>query len=418
MDFAWRTIGPNYLQTVLAEPHQVRASVAACIREHGGKISASRDENLVWQVSSDSEHTDCVNKIICGTFHLYSALIAAGLYAYPHPLEVPLADRTLRRLPGSKGSPIMSPRFRFRIAPPANSALRTDSSRFIPLIIPALIEFGAPPPIIMMTEVMIEGFARGGEEPRLTVFDWWTGSQFETEIDTPNKGDGELRSKFQSIQPKRRDRLEHYFDHDRIKIARDREALAPWHELLFPPPRGNVSEAATAIDEPRGHTLATWRKFLSDPRIPLKDRQRVARQAPLFPNHRGGFYTRSGFVDTWYRPAMKAAGLPTRTHYPRHCGINDFLTYVRGLDISEPLKQLYRLEFAKSIGWKWPLVMLERYSLPERRQAQISVARAFHQQRSEMLAALAGGAGSILTSPPPAPVSKLARFTSPRKEAA
>ena len=98
---------------------------------------------------------------------------------------------------------------------------------------------------------------------------------------------------------------------------------------------------------------------------------------------------------------MRAAGLPTRTHYLRHSGVNDFLAYIDARpDLTPEEKDAAKLEFGRAMGWKWPLAMLERYSLPARKAAQVAAATDWLAQRRQQQEAIVAGLGR------PAPATK------------
>lgn len=345
----------------------------------GVKLERSTSEKDVWHVEvTDEGMLPEVSAAICGTFHLYAAASDTGLYAWPNPFEVPTEDRTTRRIPGPAGGtaplPTITPRFRFRIPMGSASALRTDARDMLRDILPALEAYGAPPAIVMMIATMIEGLARISEQIALSVLDWWDETMFGQAIATTSKGRRRRRVKAQRFTPQHHAALVEYFDTARTRL------------------------------DPNGWTLEQWRAFLTDPTIGKAERRRAAARAPLFPNARGGFYSRSGVLDHWYRPAMRAAGLPTRTHYIRHCGVNDFLAYIEARpDLTAEEKIAARLAFAKAMGWKWPEAMLERYSLPQRKEADIAATADWLQDRHARLNDLRSGAGTVVPIAPRVP---------------
>lgn len=362
-----RMLGSTTVQSLLpwSSPHDLRMAFRDFLVSLDATAEPSTTETDVWHVKVKEERASEVIQSVCGVFHAFESLVHAGVLP-ANPFEVPMADRRARRLPGShnmKSAPLITPRFRFRIPASAASALRTDSGRHIALIVPALIAFGVPVSIVIMIKTMIEGLARISEQCRITVWDYWDASRFGDAIDTTNKGEGDARVKVQVFS------LEHVG-----------ELL-----IFFDGPR-------RALD-PEGWGLEEWRDYLSDETLPLRIRKAKAMASPLFPKQNGGFYAKSGVVDRWYRPAMKAAGLPTRTHYMRHAGVNAFLAWIAQQEMTEEQKDAARLEFARGMGWKWPEVMLARYSLPERRHAAFEVRRSWLAARVENEKALADGHG-------------------------
>lgn len=370
--------------TPWAPPGDVRELLMELLRALGARLEESADEKDVWHIKIDEDgeaDLDEVVGIVCGTFHLYTAYRAAGLYTDPHPFEVPLEDRVISHVPvegandndGRKG-PTIRPRFRLRLPLGAAPALRMETSKFLPQIIPALIAFGTPPSIVMMFKTMVEGLARITEQINLTVWDWWTASRFGDSVQTTNKGRGKRRTKLQDFSPEHVVELLVFFDTER--------------RLL----------------DPEGWGVSEWREYLEDETKTKKERRAKAMKAPLFPNARKTFHTRSGVVDQWYRPAMKANGLPTRTHYIRHCGVNSFLAFIRRrTDLTPEEKGAERLQFARDMGWAWPLVMLARYSGPERHTARVEARREWRAERRVNLELLEGGLGSVAEDEEPAP---------------
>lgn len=346
--------------------HDIRMLFRDFLVSLKGKVEPSTTEADVWHVTARDEDAVAIVQNVCGTFHAFEALVHAGVLRL-NPFEVPIDKRMRRRLPGAHGmanAPFITPRFRFRIPSTVASALRTDSERHFHLIVPALIAFGVPPSIVMMIKTMAEGLARISEQCRLSIWDYWEASGFGDAIDTTNKGDGDRRVKVQVFSAEHVGEILLFFDGDRRKLDRD------------------------------GWGLNEWRAFLTDESIPLRIRKAKAIASPLFPNAAKGFYDRSGVVDVWYRPAMRAAGLPTRTHYLRHCGVNNFLAYIAARDdLTAAEKDAARLEFAKSMGWKWPEVMLARYSLPQRRHAAFEVRRGWLDHRAKHDEAITEGLG-------------------------
>lgn len=343
-----------------------------CVRALGGTLEESTTEKGVYHVTvEDEDRHDAVVAAICGVYHFYDAAVKAGTYKWPNPFEIPFEQRVPRTVPGAWGGLKILPRFRFRIPRGEASPLRTDPSDRVLDIVPALIAAGAPIAVIMMIKVMIEGLARIAEQIRISIWDWWNASQFGSAIDTTNKGGRGRRTKQQAISDELVAELTRFGDEERAAL------------------------------DPLGRTLADWREYLTNPAIPMKERRKAAKKAPLFPARHKGFYSRSGVIDVWYRPAMQAAGLPTRTHYLRHSGVNDFLAYIDARpDLTPEEKDAAKLEFGRAMGWKWPLAMLERYSLPARKAAQVAAAADWLAQRRQQQEAIVAGLGR------PAPATK------------
>ncbi|QXQ07294.1 hypothetical protein KX816_04485 [Sphingosinicellaceae bacterium] len=335
-----------------------------CIRRLGGKLEESTVEPGVYHVTVEEEDDhDGVVAAICGVFHYYDAAVKAGVYEWANPFEIPLEHRVHRSIPGVAGRFTVLPRFRFRMPRAEGSPLRTDPSDRVHDVVPALIAAGAPIAVVMMIKLMIEGLARIAEQIRLNLWDWWNASQFGSLIETTNKGGRGRRTKQQAITSALVAELLHYANNERVLLDRN------------------------------GWSLDRWRQFLTDPTRSMKERRMAAKKAPLFPARHKGFYSRSGVIDNWYRSAMRVAGLPSRTHYLRHSGVNDFLAYIEARDDLTPEeKRAAKLEFAKSLGWAWPEAMLERYSLPARKAAQLVTATEWlahrHRQQELIMAGL------------------------------
>jgi hypothetical protein len=209
-----------------------------------------------------------------------------------------------------------------------------------------------PPAVACLFDVMAEGLARLSEQIALTVADWWTGSRFATAIDTPNKGDDGQRTKTQIVTAELAAQLRHYFDYDRI--------------------------------DPTGRKLRDYE------RLALAGDLTLLREAPLFPNKRGGFFSQSGVADYYFRPAMLDAGLKRATsHCLRHAGVNDFLSWVAGLECGAEEKDQLRRSFGRYMGWKWPEAMLDHYGMPTRQREAIDTATRFLVHREERLRSVA-----------------------------
>jgi hypothetical protein len=344
-----------------------------CIRRLGGTLEESTVEPGVYHVTvEDEDNHDCVVAAICGTFHMFDAAVKSGAYAWPNPFEVPFEQRKPRMLNGIGGTFTILPRFRFRMPRGEGSPLRTDPSDRVLAIVPALIAIGAPIAIIMMIRLMIQGLARIAEQIRINLWDWWNASQFGNTIDTTSKRSRGRRVKQQVVTDELLAELLRYGNHERVAL------------------------------DANGWTLDDWRRHLSNPAIPMRERRKDAKKAALFPSARKTFYSKSGVIDVWYRPAMLAAGLPTRTHYIRHSGVNDFLTYVDARDDLTPdEKDAAKLEFGKAMGWKWPIMMLERYSLPARKAAQVLASTQWLVARRQHQEAIETGLGKPAPAPKP-----------------
>ena len=366
----------GYVSRWLLPPVDVQRLFLDFLSTLGADLKESIEEKEVWHVDAkDDERLAEITEVICGTFHLYAAAVNSGLYPWSNPFEIPKDQRVTRRLPGPAGGsadrPVVTPRFRFRIPMGSASTLRTDSRDMLRDIVPALVRYSAPTPIIMMIKTMIVGLARIREQANLSILDWWEESEFGEAIATTSKGTGRRRIKAQRFTPEHREELHVYFDGDRRRL------------------------------DANGWGIEEWTQFLRDPTVRVSVRRRAAANAPLFPTARGGFYSRSGILDYWYRPAMKAAGLPTRTHYIRHCGVNDFLAYIEARsDLTHEEKEAARITFARDMGWRWPLAMLEHYSLPQRKDAEIAASSSWLRDRHDRLNDLRKGLGNIINIKP------------------
>jgi len=346
-------------------PEGVQQLFKELLEARGATVTPSKSEKNVWHIEAPDEEIGSIASIVSGLFHSYAICVEAGIYEWPNPFEVPTDDRISRRIPGvtRSGYPVIVPRFRFRVPQSAASALRCDDTELVRLIVPALIAYGVPPSIVFMVKVLIEGLSRIAEQINISVWDWFE-SDFGESFAMTNKGRRKKRVKTQWITPGLVAELHEFFD-----------------------------GARRALD-PNGWGIDQWREFLTDPTISKAQRMKAAKAAPLFPSKSGGFYSRSGVLDVWYRPAMRSAGLPTRSHYPRHCGVNHFLAYVDARpDLTNDEKQAAKLAFARSMGWKWPDVMLDRYSLPQRRSAEITATREWRLDMRKHLQDLASGIG-------------------------
>ena len=358
-------------------PIDVRELFKEMLRLLGAKIEESTNEKDVWHVTVEEEDDIAdVVAAICGTFHLYEAAASAGLYKWPNPFKVAIEDRIKRKVPGAPANdtnwPTIAPRFRFRIPMGTASAMRTDRTDKVREIVPALVAYGAPAAIIMMIKTMIEGLARILEQINLSLLDWWEESEFGESIATTSKGRRRRRVKAQHFTPQHHAELVDFAD-----------------------------DARKSLD-PNGWGLEEWRAFLTNPNIKPSVRKKAARNAPLFPNARGRFYSRSGVLDHWYRPAMRKAGLPTHSHYLRHCGVNDFLAYIDSRpDLTTEEKRAAKLAFGRRMGWKWPEVMLERYSLPQRKEAEIASSADWLRDRRARLDDLRSGLGLVTAATMP-----------------
>ncbi|MCA0891258.1 hypothetical protein [Qipengyuania flava] len=340
--------------------------VKASLARKGIKTGASTSERNVYQLLNvDDDQHSSVTIDLCGIYHLLEGLLAID--ELPRNLmAVPEVDRKKRRLASipafGGGSPTVTPKFRFRIPEKAYGTVRTDSAKYYPFIIPALVEYGAPTPIILMTTVSHDAVLRRCQRISASIWDYWRGSRFDDVILFPNKGSHELRTIQGPLQDSTVGAIAFYGEEERRYL------------------------------DTRGWTLSQWGEYLSDERVPIRVRRHAAMNEPLFPTRPGKFISASGYSDQWYAPAMKKAGLPQGTHYSKHCGVHLFLDWVdEQEDLTELQRNRLRIAFARNLGWAWPEMMLAIYSMPQRRAAALAVARSWHADRPAMEARIASG---------------------------
>ena len=63
-------------------------------------------------------------------------------------------------------------------------------------------------------------------------------------------------------------------------------------------------------------------------------------------------------------------------------------------------KEAARITFARDMGWRWPLAMLEHYSLPQRKDAEIAASSSWLRDRHDRLNDLRKGLGNIISIKP------------------
>lgn len=362
-------------------PDEVRALMEDTLRHMGASLEISLVEPGVVSVYVNPEHHDRVARLVFGSPHFYEALIRAGHYAYPNPFVIPVNQRRPAVIPrtvgvrGREGASWRDARLYFRLVDRNQAGPRMDDPDMIGRILPALAAYGVPAPIWQLFATQIEGLARISEEVRLSLLDWWRPSaSFGTTIATSNKGSRRIATKIQVITPQRCGGLRQYGNGERVEYDRARR------------------------------TLDDYETIMRDGSIPLVRRQAILAAEPLFPRQDGDFYaSASGVVDVHYRPAMKEAGLITRTHYIRHSGVNMYFEYVDGLDISRADKREMKLSFGVHMGWAWPEIMLDWYSGPARQREQIANAEAWLAARDS--AAAVARTAVATPAPPFAPIS-------------
>ncbi|HEX8584237.1 MAG TPA: hypothetical protein VF680_07495 [Allosphingosinicella sp.] len=283
--------------------------------------------------------------------HLYDAAREAGVALY-NPL--------VTRLPEKRGDTVSL--FRPKIV---TGSVRTTRKPADVAQVLAAIRTTCPPHVNMLFELMAVGLARVSEQARLSVWDW-AQSGFDLAIATPNKGDGFQRTKTQLMTAPLWARMIHWFDHDRKDPnGLDREE----YSRLSRTPVGRLQMSET----------------------------------PLFPSHRGGFYTYSGLVDYHFRPAMTGDLAHTVTHALRIAGVNDFIAWVEAKPISRAEKEREKAKFAVHMGWRWPDKMLEYYGAPHNLAQSAATAAAFAADREKHLAAAAQSPETLLRQAPARP---------------
>lgn len=329
------------------------------------KIIPSQNEKGIHHVHVAEELRSSVGHDLCGVFHLMEGLVSIG-FTKDNPMKVPVKDRQRKALPIGAGekcnAPTVGLKFRFRM-PVSNAAkMRTESDSDLPFILPALVDFGVPTSVELQTRYAIDACLRRFERISPSIWDHWQASQFGDIVFGQNKASAGESSKTSTIS--------------RMTLGK----------ILF------FGEGERQHLDTQGWKLSQWREYLNDPKIPLHAKQALASKEPLLPTQKGRFLSKSGYSDYYYAPAMKKAGLVSRTHYTRHCGVHQFLDYVDGLThLTADQRNEMRLSFGRAIGWAWPEAMLAHYSLPQRRQATLKTARHWHLQREDYAAKIASG---------------------------
>lgn len=302
--------------------------------------------------------------------HLHSEIVtglaaASHLYDAAREADVALYNPLVTAVPVKGSDKVSLFRPQLEIGSVRTTRKPADVERVL-----AAIRGTCPSQVTMLFELMAVGLARLSEQARLTVGDW-ARSGFDLTIATPNKGDGFRRTKIQLMTEPLWARMIHWFDHDRKD------------------PNGIDREAYSRL----------WR---------TQDGRLLMSQTPLFPNHRGDFYTYSGLVDCYFRPAMAGDLAHTVTHALRIAGVNEFIAWVDVKSISHAEKEQQKADFAVHMGWRWPDKMLEYYGAPQNVARQTATAAAFAAQRGKHLAAVAQSPETLLRRAPrhpPAPNS-------------
>lgn len=365
-DFCWHRMQTSALPFSPFDPEdKVRLLFTAALqRLEAITTSKSSDPDIVHVGGSDSV-LGIVKDMIPGTAAFYEAMIRNQHYSFANPIILPESRRQLCFVPmpgGGRGERRVLTKYFFRSAGVERPAPRTDDPSLVDKVIEAVEGFiRFPKALIMLLKLAIWGLARLRELTKLRVWDWWKASEFGELIDCSNKGRDEEDAKQLLITSDLVDEFTAWFNADRKPLDR------------------------------HGRSLDEWREFLRDETKTMAQRMREAKETPLFPNARKGFHSPSGVRDVWYRPAMKAAGLPTRFHYLRHAGINDFIDFVNAMEIDEGERERLKLEFGSHLGWAWPERMMAWYSEPTRRQREIRVASLHQQDRRANLKRIADG---------------------------
>lgn len=362
-------------------------SVVSHLKKPNYRMEASTTEAGVTYVEAPEDAESETMHDLCGIFHLAAMLQKLGAISVNF-MEVPFGERK-KKLVGSianKGSQrcTVEPKFRYRMRATVSGQPRTESALHLPYIIPALEDFGAPTGVILQTEVAIDAGLRRAERPVISIWDYHNPSQFDDVIDCRNKGGGPHTVKHGVIVPSTIGKIWYFGEGER-----------------------------QALDS-NNWTLTQWSEYLNDSSVDLKVRRSAAMKEPLFPTKKGKFMSASGPIDTWYRPAMRKAGLPTWTHYTRHCLVHLFLDWVEAqIYLSEIERNNLRVTFARGMGWAWPEMMLAVYSLPQRRNSMLEVSRKWNSARPEWIRKLSANklAMSSLTRKVSDPqLSRLSRF--------
>lgn len=297
-------------------------------------------------------HSEIVTGLAAAS-HLYDAAREAGVALYnPLVIGVPQNQRDTVSL--------FRPKIQF-------GSVRTTRKPVDVARVLAAIRTTCPPHINMLFELMAVGLARLSEQARLSVWDW-AKSGFDHAIATPNKGDGFRRTKTQLMTGPLWARMIHWFDHER--------------------------KDPNSLDRDAYSRLARTREG-----------RLLMSETPLFPNHEGGFYTYSGLVDYYFRPAMTGDLAHTVTHALRIAGVNEFIAWVDAKSISHAEKEQQKADFAVHMGWRWPDKMLEYYGAPHNLARSAATAAAFAAERGKHVAAAAQSPETLLRRAPPPPAA-------------
>lgn len=354
-------------EQMLTFPTQVAFDVAfkTYLLARGARLTPSTNEKGVFHVHVAQEAESAMGHDLCGVFHMLQGLVLIG-FAIDNPMEIPTDKRQRKSLAlgasQTSSAPTVVLKFRFRIPSSNANKMRTESNCDLPYILPALIDYGVPRSIELQTLYAIDACLRRFERISPSVWDHWNASKFGDVVFSLNKGDAGRRTKESIISKPTLGKILHFGESERQRL------------------------------DSQGWKLSQWREYLSDPKVPIHTKRALAQAEPLLPTRKGVFISASGYSDHYYVPAMKRAGLVTRTHYTRHCGVHDFLDYVDSrTDLTADQRNEMRLAFGRAIGWAWPEVMLAYYSLPQRRKAILQNSRDWHETRDAWRARIAAG---------------------------
>lgn len=323
--------------TAWSEPRLAKLLWRETLEAMGCSLKYS-DEKKYYLVTPPAGRDSVVRKGLSAAMHLYSCAVEREVAAL-NPLKI--------REPMFRGDPVSL----FRLPMTVGSVRTTKQPPDVNAVL-ACLRGNVPVNVEMMFELMAEGLARIMEQATLTVWDW-AQHDFGPLIATPDKWDNYQRTKEQHVTPILLGRMLHWFDHQRI--------------------------------DPKGRTRAVYERLR---------RSRVGQDemmsTPLFPNNRGGFYTYSGIVDVWFKPALTAELRGTVTHGIRIAGVNAFIAWVNADEsLSEEQKQAEKAKFAAAMGWRWADKMLAYYGAPENRNEVAQLMGRWAHHRHENLKRLA-----------------------------
>ncbi|SNS89882.1 hypothetical protein SAMN06295912_12252 [Sphingomonas laterariae] len=383
----WAGAQPRRVARLFHDVAQARAAVAAMLHALGGQLKPSRYGDGSYHVTgapspvalADRSHRSGaqphrqarrIELALIALGHVYDQLILREIWRFPNPMRVDNAAALVRREAQAsvrRGDAYLGyagRQFVVLMPPPARPPRDWD------FLAPRIVEAARawPAGLAAATALTAACGNRIFEALALTLGDW-SAFDFGNRIAASNKGSHGARTKILYLP------------------ARAREALVAYVE--------------TARRAQTGVSLAQARRLAAD------GRHDVLATMPLFLNAKGTAISYSLFADHYFRPTMRAIGLPgVTTHRLRREHALRALLKIRGLARDKAHEAAMIAIYAEMMGWRTGAAMVDHYA-PQLREHD-------HQALAGLLYAVdpAGrdGAPPSTVPPPPADDPRIAQF--------